>query len=66
MRASRAHGIIHGFVFAIAPDRENQEAAIRGRTLGWFVAIMPDRENQKATIPGRTFQFNFDFLELSK
>jgi hypothetical protein len=35
VHASRLHGIIRGFIFALVPDRENQKAAILGRTLGY-------------------------------
>jgi alkylated DNA repair dioxygenase AlkB len=37
---------------AIIPDREDQEAAVLGRTV--TVAIVPDRKNQEAAILGRT------------
>jgi len=41
---------------AIILDRENQEAAVHGRTPDTSSAIIPDREHQEAAVHGRTLQ----------
>jgi hypothetical protein len=45
-----------GLAFALIREREDQEAAVLGRTFSWIFAFLHEREDQEAAIHGRTIQ----------